>query len=90
MVQAFNNPFEQLADELNSIKIQLAEITELKPQAEIISDKTLCERLEVTRQTLGRWRKQNRIPFIQIGSVIRYDYNKVLEALEKKGAVKHG
>lgn len=85
MVQTFSNPFEQIANELSSIKGQLAEITELKPQAEIISDKTLCERLEVTRQTIGRWRKQNRIPFIQIGSVIRYDFNKVVEALEEGG-----
>ena len=83
MVQTFNNPFEQIANELNSIKSHLADLTEPTLQAEIISDKTLCERLEVTRQTLGRWRKQNRIPFIQIGSVIRYDFNKVIIALEE-------
>lgn len=77
------NPFEHLADELSSIKSQLEELTELKPKAEIISDKTLSERLEVTRQTLGRWRNQGRIPFIQVGSIIRYDYNKVIQALEE-------
>lgn len=83
MVQQFNNPFEHLANELSAIKIQLAELSELKnPQSEIVSDKTLCERLEITRQTLHRWRKQSRIPFIQVGAIIRYDYPKVVEALE--------
>lgn len=86
--EVYPNPFAPFYEELKAIKDQLKEISEaqtVNPQSEVISDKTLCERLEITRQTLNRWRKQGRIPFIQIGSVLRYDYPKVLEALEKGG-----
>ncbi len=51
---------------------------------EIIDGATLCYKLDITRQTLARWRKTNRIPFIQAGAVIRYDLNKVIEALENR------
>lgn len=54
------------------------------PKPEILDGDELIEKLGITRQTLARWRKQKRIPFIQAGAVIRYDLNKVLEALEKK------
>lgn len=56
-----------------------------KPNQEIILDTDqLMLKLGVTRPTLSKWRKENRIPFIQIGSVVRYDLDKVLEALENK------
>lgn len=52
--------------------------------ARIVDGETLEKELSITRQTLQRWRKTNRIPFIQVGAVIRYDFQKVIEALEKK------
>lgn len=84
MVQTSNNPFEYLANRLDLIDSRLADIIELKPQPKIVDDKFLSNEFEVTRQTLARWRKQGRIPFIQVGSIIRYDLNKVIEALESK------
>lgn len=54
------------------------------PKPEIVDGLTLEKKLGITRQTLGRWRAANRIPFIQQGGVIRYDLNKVIEALERK------
>ncbi|WP_262245963.1 helix-turn-helix domain-containing protein [Parapedobacter soli] len=51
---------------------------------EIIDGDELIKKLGITRQTLLRWRKQNRIPYVQAGSVIRYDLNKVIKALENK------
>ena len=53
----------------------------------IINGEELAKQLGVTIQTLIRWRKKEKIPFFRIGSSIRYDLNKVLEALEsgKKG-----
>lgn len=81
-----SNPFELIGNELLEIKNQLLEIAETQtanPIREIVSGEVLCERLAVTRQTLGRWREQKRIPFIQVGSIIRYDFPKVMEALEE-------
>jgi hypothetical protein len=58
---------------------------------EIITGEDLSKKLGVTIQTLIRWRQKGKIPFLQIGNSIRYDFNKVIEALEvnkKKGASK--
>lgn len=51
---------------------------------EIIDQDELCKRLSLTRQTVSRWREKGKIPFIQIGSAFRYDWIKVIEALESK------
>lgn len=51
---------------------------------EIIDSKTLMQRLDISEPTLQRWRDKNRIPYIQEDSVIRYNWPKVLEALEKR------
>lgn len=80
------NPFEIIQVELRAIKEELAEIKErqlAQPKVEIIDNEVLCKRLDVTRATLGRWRKQKKIPFIQEGGVIRYNYPRVIEALEE-------
>ncbi len=60
------------------------------PKPDIMTGEELCEKLDVTIQTLIRWRQKGKIPFLQIGSSIRYDFNKVLEAIEvgKKKGVK--
>ena len=55
---------------------------------EIIDTKELCTRLNITEPTVIRWRKKGRIPFLQIGSSIRFDFGAVVSALEggkKKG-----
>ena len=60
------------------------------PKPDIITGEQLCKKLDVTIQTLIRWRHKGKIPYMQIGSAIRYDLNKVLEAIEvgkKKGRV---
>lgn len=94
MVQTQNypNPFESLWDKLISIEREIQELKAekaTKQDLEIIDGPTLCERININRQTLGKWRKQNKIPFIQNNGIIRYDYNKVIEALEgKKGGRK--
>lgn len=86
MEQSLNfNPFELINNKLEGIDSKLLEALDHvanSPKVEIIDGDTLCERFNITRQTLGRWRSQNRIPFIQIGSIIRYDFFKVIEALE--------
>lgn len=51
---------------------------------EIIDSKTLMQRLGISEPTLQRWRDKNRIPYIQEDSIIRYNWPKVIEALEKR------
>lgn len=57
---------------------------EFKPEPIIMTGDELCVKLDVTIQTLIRWRHKGKIPYMQIGSSVRYDYAKVLEALEAK------
>ena len=51
-------------------------------RVEIIDTKELCIRLNITEPTVIRWRKKGKIPFLQIGSAIRFNYYNVLGALE--------
>ena len=63
----------------------------VKPDTIIMTGEELCKKFDITIQTLIRWRHKGKIPFMQIGSAIRYDLNKVIAALEagkKKGAIR--
>lgn len=53
-------------------------IVELKKP---VNQKDLCAFLGLSEPTIIRWRKKGKIPFIQIGSTIRYDIEAVLAAL---------
>ena len=50
---------------------------------EILSENQLCERLNLTRTTISRYRKENKIPYLKVGNNIRYEYNKVLKSIER-------
>ena len=88
-----NNPFDELSRELKEIKDLLlkfpGEKTNQSTQtSEIIDTATLCYRLNITEPTAIRHRKRGSIPFLQIGSAIRYDWPAVIKALENKKKVK--
>jgi hypothetical protein len=55
-----------------------------------ISTDELCTRLKISEQTANAWRKANKIPYLQIDGVVRYDWNKVILALENSRKVKKG
>ena len=50
---------------------------------EILSENQLCERLNLSRTTISRYRKENKIPYLKVGNNIRYEYNKVLKSIER-------
>ncbi|MFC3563572.1 helix-turn-helix domain-containing protein [Pedobacter lithocola] len=52
-----------------------------KNVSEIVDGDYLCNKLNITRQTLACWRKKKLIPFTQVGQVIRYDFNEVIQSL---------
>ena len=49
---------------------------------EIVNQKGLCQRFDLSEPTVIRWRNKGIIPFMQVGSAIRYDVNEVAKALE--------
>ena len=49
-----------------------------------INTTELCKYLGVTEPTILRWRKKGKIPFLQIGPLIRFDLNEVMKALHWK------
>ena len=83
--------FQLVALEMMQWAIENMPKSKPEPQPEIMTGEELCKKLDLTIQTLIRWRHKGKIPFMRIGSSIRYDVIKVLEAIEvgkKKGAIK--
>lgn len=82
-----HNEFEALiAKAVQSAIDKIPQQPVVKP--DIITLETLSVRLAVGQQTLLKWRKKGKIPYLSLGANIRYDFNKVIEALEvvnKKG-----
>lgn len=77
------NEFEILVE--NSLRRVFIEQTpQTTPPTEIISRYELCKRLNISQPTAIRWSKKNVIPCFRIGSSIRYNWPKVIEALEGK------
>ena len=50
----------------------------------INTEKELSERLNISKVTLHKYRKEGKIPFSQVGRIIRYDYKEVMETLKFK------
>ena len=50
---------------------------------EILSENQLCKRLNLSRTTISRYRKENKIPYLKVGNNIRYEYNKVLKSISR-------
>lgn len=84
------NPFAILEAKLTHIEGLLIDLKHPERSASetktknILDTDQLMVKLGITRPTLSKWRKEGRIPFIQVGAVVRYDLDKVLEALENK------
>lgn len=76
----YSIPLDELL-ELCAAKIRSLQLSDDEP--EIISENELCSRLNISKPTASTWRNRGRIPFIQIGSAIRYNYKEVLNALRQ-------
>jgi len=50
----------------------------------IIKEKELSKRLSISKVTLGKYRKEGKIPFSKLGRSILYDYKEVMEAIKFK------
>ena len=56
----------------------------IDPDEKPINGKEIMKRLNISEPTLIRMRKQKRIPFMNVGGVIRYDWHEVKKALANK------
>lgn len=56
----------------------------VEPDPVLIDGETLCSKFGITPGTLQKWRDRKEIPYLQIGSVIRYDFNKIIKLKETK------
>ena len=61
-----------------------ANCTQPNLEYNIITEKELSKRLNITKVTLHKYRKQGKIPFSQVGRTIRYDYKEVMETIKFK------
>lgn len=50
----------------------------------MLNVKEVSEKLKVSPATIRRWVKDNKIPFIKIGRVLRFDIEKVIANSEEK------
>jgi DNA invertase Pin-like site-specific DNA recombinase len=50
---------------------------ELKSRT-VVTEKTLIKQLNVSRQTLSKWRREGKIPYYRINGSIRYNIDEVL------------
>ena len=63
-------------------KLDTTSISNQSKNEQPITTKQLCEFLGITEPTVIRWRKKGKIPFLQIGSSIRFNLTSVVAALE--------
>lgn len=88
-----DNPFFEIIEKLNEILLKLSASDLGTPKGENekpITTLELCEFLGVTEPTIIRYRKKGKIPFFQIGSSVRYNKTKVIDALEMESYKKNG
>jgi excisionase family DNA binding protein len=86
-MNSLNNPFEVINSHLLEILDRLNNISANPPPVEtieIITQEELCNRLMISKPTVIRWVKKKKIPEIRIGSLVRYNYQSVINALEGK------
>ena len=77
-----NKTFTLTLDEITEIVNQVVTTKTFNP--EIIDENELSKRLNISKVTLGKYRKEGTIPYIRIGSTIRYNYPKVIKDRNKK------
>ena len=86
-----SNQFNEIIEKLNDLESKFAESNTVVsvPAAEIIDRAELCKRLSITEPTVIRWEKKSKIPCFRIGSCVRYNWQTVLDVLEKSNKMKH-
>ena len=77
-----NKTFTLTLEEITEIVNQVVTTKTYNP--EIIDENELSKRLNISKVTLGKYRKEGTIPYIRIGGTIRYNYPKVIKEWNNK------
>lgn len=85
MVQNFTTTFseDELAALIEGAVYKVFGSRNELPKVEIIDRDELMQRLKISEPTVLRYEKKGKIPRIEIGSSIRYDWTAVLKELKK-------
>ncbi|MDH5825810.1 helix-turn-helix domain-containing protein [Sphingobacterium faecium] len=77
---------EKMLSSIIDLAVDRAVAKEREKQSEplLIDGEQMCARFGITKPTLQKWRDRKEIPYIQMGDVIRYDFNKIVEIKETK------
>ena len=80
------NPFEEIITRLERLENQLARIElamslpkETDNIKKLVTYTQLAKELQVTRQTISKWRKEGWIKAVVIGGKIYFDINEITE-----------
>ena len=58
--------------------------TQLDLEDNLITENELSERIDISKVTLHKFRRQGKIPYSKVGRTIRYNYKEVVESLKHK------
>lgn len=88
------NPFDVILERINGLETLILNnsqtSTKQDPQTEIIDRAELEKRLGLTEPTIIAWERKGKIPSFRIGGSVRYNWPRVIEALEKNGGKRCG
>lgn len=52
--------------------------------SELLTAKQLAEKLQTDPETIRRWARERKIPYIRVGREYRFEYNEVIETLKQR------
>jgi len=84
---SFDFPIEEIVERLREVvRQEMASFSKLDAKEEnknLLTTTQLCDYLGITPQTLIRYKKKKKIPYIEVGSSFRFNLPDVLKALKK-------
>lgn len=61
-----------------------ATATQLELEYNLIIENELSERIDISKVTLHKFRREGKIPYCKVGRTIRYNYKEVVESLKHR------
>ena len=61
-----------------------ATATQLELEYNLITENELSERIDISKVTLHKFRREGKIPYCKVGRTIRYNYKEVVESLKHR------
>jgi hypothetical protein len=78
-----HNDLEGLNETLKQLTQKVEELSNAPQTPAIFDTKSLADFLTVSPRTLANWRKEGKIPFVQIGKIVLYRGEDINEFITK-------